>query len=101
MLISKAHCPPAPRPQLQIEGIVYTSRLADALYVGKPAYVKSDASISVYKLDADGRYATRVTIRAGKVSLNHLQVLQGLAAGDRIITSEIGEWQDEERILLN
>ena len=93
--------PAGARPQLQIEGIVYISRLADALYVGKPAYVKTDASISVYKLDADGRYATRVTIRAGKVSLNYLQVLQGLEAGDRIITSEVGEWQDEERILLN
>jgi hypothetical protein len=41
-----------------------------------------------------------VAIRAGKVSLHHLQVLQGLQAGDRIITSEIGEWQDQERILL-
>lgn len=93
--------PAGARPQLQIEGIVYITRLADALYVGKPAYVKTDASISVYKLDADGRYATRVTISAGKVSLNYLQVLQGLKAGDRVITSEIGEWQDEERILLN
>lgn len=93
--------PAGARPQLQIEGIVYISRLADTLYVGKPAYVKTDASISVYRLDADGHYATRVRIRAGKVSLNYLQVLQGLEAGDRIITSEIGEWQDEERILLN
>lgn len=93
--------PAGARPQLQIEGIVYITRLANVLYVGKPAYVKTDASISVYKLDADGRYATRVTISAGKVSLNYLQVLQGLKAGDRIITSEIGEWQDEERILLN
>jgi hypothetical protein len=42
-----------------------------------------------------------MAITAGKVSLNYLQVLQGLEAGDRIITSEIGEWQDEERILLN
>jgi HlyD family secretion protein len=93
--------PPGARPQLQIEGTVYISRLADALYVGKPAYVRTNSPISVYKLDADGRYATRVAVRAGKVSLNHLQVLQGLEAGDRIITSEIGEWQDEERILLN
>jgi HlyD family secretion protein len=93
--------PAGARPQLQIEGVVYISRLPDVLYVGKPAYVKSNASISVYKLDADGRYATRMAIRAGKVSLNYLQVLQGLEAGDRIITSEIGEWQDEERILLN
>ena len=28
-------------------------------------------------------------------------VLQGLEAGDRIITSEIGGWQGQERILLN
>jgi multidrug efflux pump subunit AcrA (membrane-fusion protein) len=93
--------PPGARPHLPIEGIVYVSRLPDTLYVGKPAYVKSHSSIAVYKLDADGRYATRVTIEAGEVSLNYLQVLQGLAAGDRIITSEVGEWQDEERILLN
>jgi HlyD family secretion protein len=55
----------------------------------------------VYKLDPAGRYASPVTIRAGKVSLNHLQVLQGLSAGDRIITSETGEWQNRDRILLN
>lgn len=63
--------------------------------------MKSNAAIAVYKLDAEGRYATRVAIKAGKLSLNHLQVLAGLEAGDRIITSEIGEWQDQDRILLN
>lgn len=92
--------PAGARPQLQVEGIIYISRLPNTLYVGKPSYVKSDAAIAVYKLDPAGRYATRVSIKAGKVSLNHLQVLQGLQAGDRIITSEIGEWQGQERILL-
>ncbi|MFZ5636003.1 MAG: efflux RND transporter periplasmic adaptor subunit [Pseudomonadota bacterium] len=93
--------PAGARPQLQVEGIVYIDRLPNTLYVPKPAYVKSDASIAVYKLDAGGRYAERTTIRVGKVSVNHVQVLDGLEAGDRIITSEIGEWQDQERILLN
>lgn len=97
----KGALPAGARPQLQVEGIVYVSQLANTLYVGKPSYVKSDANITVYKLDAAGRYATRVTIKAGKVSLNHMQVLQGLKAGDRIITSEIGGFQDQERILLN
>ena len=92
--------PAGTRPQLQVEGTIYSSQLPDTLYVGKPSYVKNDAAIAVYKLDPAGRYATRVTIRTGKVSLNHVQVLQGLQAGDRIITSEIGEWQDQERILL-
>ncbi|HEX9985306.1 MAG TPA: HlyD family efflux transporter periplasmic adaptor subunit [Thermoanaerobaculia bacterium] len=92
--------PAGARPQLPVEGTIYTTRLPDTLYVGKPSYVKNDAAISVYKLDPAGQYATRVMIKAGKVSLNYLQVLEGLAAGDRIITSEIGEWQDKERILL-
>jgi multidrug resistance efflux pump len=92
--------PDGARPQLQIEGTVYISQLPNTLYVGKPSYVKNDAVITVYKLDPAGRYASRVTIKAGKVSLNYLQVLQGLEAGDRIITSEIGEWQGQERILL-
>jgi HlyD family secretion protein len=93
--------PPAgARPQLQVEGIIYVSQLPNTLFVGKPSYVKSDGDLAVYKLDPSGKYASRVTIKAGKVSLSHLQVLQGLQAGDRIITSEIGEWQGQERILL-
>ncbi len=92
--------PEGARPQLQVEGIVYISQLPNALFVGKPSYVKNDSAIAVYKLDPAGRYATRVRIQAGKVSLNHLQVLQGLKAGDQIITSELGEFQDQERILL-
>jgi HlyD family secretion protein len=93
--------PPGARPQLPIEGIIYLSRLPNTLYVGKPSYVRTNALISVYKLDTQGRYAARVTIKAGRLSVNYLQVLQGLRAGDRIITSDIGEWQDKERILIN
>ena len=92
--------PAGARPQLEVEGIIYVSQLQNTLYVGKPAYVKNDAAITVYKLDPDGRYARRVSVRAGKVSLNYMQVIQGLEAGNRIITSEIGEFQDQERLLL-
>jgi multidrug efflux pump subunit AcrA (membrane-fusion protein) len=92
--------PAGARPQLPVEGTIYISQLPNSLYVGKPSYVRNDAAITVYKLDPAGRYATRTTIKAGKVSLTYIQVLQGLQAGDRIITSEIGEWQGQERILL-
>ena len=93
--------PAGSRPHLPIEGVIYLSRLPNALFVGKPAYVKSNAAMTVYKLDAAGKYATRVTIKAGKLSVSHVQVLEGLKAGDRIITSETGEWQDKERILID
>lgn len=97
----KGAIPAGARPQLPVEGVVFLSQLPDTLYVGRPAYVKSNAAIAVYKLEAGGAYATRVPIQAGKVSLDYLQVMAGLEAGDRIITSETGEWQGKERILLN
>jgi len=96
----KGALPAGARPQLPVEGTIYVSQIPNTLYVGKPSYVKGDAALAVYKLDPSGRYATRARIQTGKVSLNHMQVLQGLRAGDRIITSEVGEWQDQERILL-
>ena len=83
-----------------MEGTIFITRLPDTLFVGRPAYVKNDAAMTVYRLDATGRYAERVAVRAGAVSLDDVQVLQGLRAGDRIITSEAGEWQGEKRILL-
>jgi HlyD family secretion protein len=97
----KSALPAGARPQLPVEGIVYLSRLANTLYVGKPSYVKSNGVMTVYQLDAAGRYATRVTIKAGKLSINYLQILEGLEEGDRIITSELGEWKHEERVLIN
>ena len=92
--------PAGARPQLEVEGTIYVSQLPNTLYVGKPSYVKNDADITVYKLDPEGRYAQRVKVKAGKVSLSYMQVLAGLHTGDRIITSEIAQWQDKDRILL-
>jgi HlyD family secretion protein len=93
--------PAGARPQLPIEGVIYLSRLSNALYVGKPAYVKNDSDITVYKLDGDGHYASRVTVNVGKASLNYVEIIRGLQAGDRIITSEPGAWRDKDRILIN
>ncbi len=92
--------PASARPQLPVEGVIYVSRIPSTLYVGRPSFVKSDATVSVYKLDASGNYANRVTVRVGKVSLDYMQVLSGLSEGDRLITSETGEWQGQDRILL-
>ena len=93
--------PQGARPQLQIEGIVYIAQLKNALYVGRPSYVKPDAALSVYKLDDSGSYAERSVIKTGKVSLDYVQIVSGLEEGDSIITSDTNEWQSKDRILLD
>lgn len=96
----KGDMPQGARPQLQVEGIVYIAQLQNALYVGRPSYVKPDAALSVYKLDDSGSYAERTVVKSGKVSLDYVQIVSGLKEGDRIITSETNEWQGKDRILL-
>jgi len=92
--------PAGARPQLPVEGTIFLTRIPEATFVGRPSYVKPDATVSVYKLDTSGHYATRVPIAVGKVSMDLMQVKGGLAEGDRIITSETGEWQGQDKILL-
>jgi hypothetical protein len=46
--------PVGARPQLQVEGIIYLSQLPNTLYVGKPAYVKGNSTIHVYRVEPDG-----------------------------------------------
>jgi HlyD family secretion protein len=93
--------PPGARPQLPIDGVVLLLQVPEAVYVARPSYVRSNGVISVYKLDPSGHYAGRAQIKTGKLSLDVLQVLDGLSPGDRIITSEIGEWERDDRVLLD
>lgn len=93
--------PPGARPQLAVDGDVYLDRLPNAIYVGKPSFAQADGDVSVYRLDDSGRYADRVVIRSGKLSLTQMQVLKGLKPGDRIISSQAGDWQNKDRIRID
>ena len=43
--------PKGARPQLKVEGIIYIVQIADALSVGKPTFSRTNAEVSIYKLD--------------------------------------------------
>ncbi len=93
--------PRGARPQLQVEGIIYIAQIADALHVGRPTFIRTDADVTIYKLDSAGEYAERVNIRMGRASVNRVEILEGLEPGDQVILSDSSDWQDHQRILLN
>lgn len=92
--------PNGARPQLAVDGDVYLVRLPNALFVKKPSYAQPNALVSLYKLDESAAYADKIVVRSGKLSLTLMQVMQGLKVGDRIITSEAGDWQNKDRIRI-
>jgi multidrug efflux pump subunit AcrA (membrane-fusion protein) len=93
--------PKGARPDLSVDGTIDLERLRDVLYVGRPAFGNEDSTISLFRLDASGKYATRVPVKVGRASVNEIQVLSGLREGDTVILSDMSRWDNVDRIRLD
>ncbi len=92
--------PPGAVPQLSVDGTIDLERMNDVLYVGRPALGNEDSTLSLFKLDPDGKGATRVPVKVGRASVNEIQVLEGLKEGDTVILSDMSRWDNVDRIRL-
>jgi HlyD family secretion protein len=93
--------PQGARPDLSIDGTIDLDRMADVLYVGRPAFGNENSTISLFKLGMDGKTAVRVPVKVGRASVNSIQVLEGLQEGDTVILSDMSRWDNTDRIRLN
>lgn len=92
--------PPGARPDLTVDGTVEIERLPNALYVGRPAFAQANTSIEVFRIEPDGRTATRVRVQFGRGSVNAIEIVEGLKEGDRIILSDLSQYDDHARLKL-
>jgi HlyD family secretion protein len=92
--------PNGARPDLSVDGIIDLERLDNILYVGRPAFGQENSVISLFKLDEDGKEATRVPVKVGRESVNSIQVFEGLHEGDTVILSDTSHWDKTDRIRL-
>ena len=93
-----AELPAGARPDQSITGTVEIERLRNVLYVGRPNNGKPDSAMSIFKVALDGDAAERVNVRFGRASVSAIEVRDGLAVGDRIILSDISQWNGSGRI---
>jgi multidrug efflux pump subunit AcrA (membrane-fusion protein) len=93
--------PKGARPDLSVDGTVDLERMADVLYVGRPAFGQENSTISLFKLDAEGKGAVRVPVKVGRASVNSIQLLEGLHQGDTVILSDMSRWDNVDRIRLD
>ena len=92
--------PPGARPALSVDGTIDLERMTDVLYVGRPALGNENSTLSLFKIDADGKGATRVPVKVGRASVNSIQVSEGLKEGDTVILSDMSRWDNVDRISL-
>lgn len=92
--------PAGARPQLNIDGNIRVEKIADALYVDRPASVFEAGTARLYRLSPDGEHAERVVVTLGRASVLSMEVTSGLQEGDRIIVSDTSA-SDGDRIALH
>jgi len=92
--------PNGARPDLSVDGTIELENLKDVLYVGRPVHGQSDSIIGLFKLVDDGSEAVRVNVHLGKTSVNTVEILQGLKAGDKVILSDMAAWDAFDRVRL-
>jgi HlyD family secretion protein len=92
--------PQGARPDLSVDGTIDLDRMTDVLYVGRPAFGNENSTISLFRVAADGKTATRVPVKVGRASVNNIQVMEGLNAGDTVILSDMSRWDSVDRVRL-
>ena len=89
------------RPDLSVDGEIKITDIANTLYVSRPVFAQSRTVSMLYKVDKEEDFAQRVKVSLGKGSINKIQIIDGLALGDKIIISDPSRWQEHEKIRLN
>lgn len=92
--------PKGARPDLSVDGTIDLERLANVLYVGRPAFGQENSTISLFKVDPDSRGAARTQVKVGRASVNSIQIEEGLQVGDTVILSDMSRWDNTDRIRL-
>jgi len=93
--------PSGARPDLSVEGTIQIERLANVVYVGRPAFGQPNSDVRLFKLNASDGIAERVPVRLGRSSVNLIEITKGLNPGDQVVLSDTSAWDAYERIRLN
>lgn len=91
--------PKGARPDLSVDGTIELERLSEVVYVGRPAFGQEASTVSLFKLEPNGE-ATRVQVTLGRSSVSTVEVLAGLAPGDRVVLSDMSQWDGFDRVRL-
>ena len=102
MSASTSALPPGARPDLSVDGVIELEQLENVLYVERPAFGQENATVGLFKLLPDdgpipagqeaGHEAVQTPVKLGKASVQFIEVLEGLQEGDRVILSDMSQY---------
>ena len=92
--------PPGARADLSVDGVIEIERLENVLYVQRPAYGQAESTVGLFKLDPDGKTASRVNVKLGRSSVSTIEIVNGLQPKDKVIVSDMSQWDNVAKVRL-
>jgi multidrug efflux pump subunit AcrA (membrane-fusion protein) len=87
-------------PDLSVDGTIQIQKLANVLYTGRPAYGAGTGLVGLFKIVEGGKYAVRTQVQLGRSSVNTVEIVRGLNVGDRVILSDMSQWDAVDRVRI-
>jgi multidrug resistance efflux pump len=91
---------PGMRPDLSVDGTIDLERMANVMYVARPAFGQEHSTVGMFKMEADGVHASRVQVKFGRSSPTVIEIVDGLKEGDQVILSDMSRVDNFDRIKL-
>ena len=93
--------PPAARADLAVDGTIEIERLTNVMYVARPAYGQPESTVGLFKLEPGSSDAVRTNVKLGRGSVNQIEVIQGLQPGDKVIVSDMTQFDNVNKVRIN
>lgn len=91
--------PAGARPDLTVDATIELERLNNVLFLESPAFGQEQSTISLFKVGPSGE-AVRTAVKIGRRSVRFVEVVEGLAEGDRVVLSDMSAYESFARVRL-
>jgi len=92
--------PPGINLQEPVDGIITVGGLTNVVYVGRPVFGRSNSRVMLFKLEPDGHSAKKVPVQFGATSVQLIEIKRGLQPGDKVIVSDMSQYDGVAAIVL-
>ncbi|HYV97702.1 MAG TPA: HlyD family efflux transporter periplasmic adaptor subunit [Gemmatimonadaceae bacterium] len=87
-------------PELSVDGTIQIEHLKDVLFTGRPVSGAATGPVGMFKFVEGGKYAVRTTVQLGRSSVNTVEIINGLQPGDRVILTDMSQYDQVDRVRI-
>lgn len=92
--------PAGARPDQSVDGVVELQRLENVLFVESPTFGQENSTVMLFKFTGPNE-AERTAVKLGRRSVSYVEVVDGLKEGDRVILSDMQQYDGHQRLRIN